>query len=136
MFNFLINKYNINNDSIIKISNKTYKIKTDDKSYIIKEVDDSLNKLYSSLSLLNFDVISLPLRGNNNLYVQEEDDKFYIVENYYSEEGKFNHEQKIPFFISFITKLHKKTITYIENSSMYQENILNYLDNRINKSSI
>ena len=56
MYNFLKEKYQIEELSSIKITPLIYRINTNKGKYIVKEVkDDSLNKIYARMELLNIE---------------------------------------------------------------------------------
>ena len=70
MYNFLKEKYQIEELSSIKITPLIYRINTNKGKYIVKEVkDDSLNKIYARMELLNIEYFNIPLINSNNLYV-------------------------------------------------------------------
>ena len=56
------------------------KINSKDNTYIVKKViSDDLETLFTRLYLSHVDNFNLPLRGNNNKYVQIENDSYYIL---------------------------------------------------------
>lgn len=136
MFEFFALEYDERIESILKISDKSYKIKTKNSYYFIKEVkDDSLDKVYNRLLLTNINNFVIPLKGNNHKFTQFENEKYYIVSQYYEDEPILGHDIRISFYIRIIANLHKQTSFSINVQDNYLETTLNYLDNQIKKIS-
>lgn len=136
MFKFIKNKYNIDDLAEIKLSNNVTKINSKDNTYIVKKViSDDLETLFTRLYLSHVDNFNLPLRGNNNKYVQIENDSYYILYKYYHDEKILGYDLKLSFYVKKIAELHKKTYININSNDNYLENILNYLDDKIKELS-
>ena len=136
MYNFLKEKYQIEELSSIKITPLIYRINTNKGKYIVKEVkDDSLNKIYARMELLNIEYFNIPLINSNNLYINEENDHYYEVLNYYNEENISGFDLKISFFIKAIALMHKSSYVNINASDHYLESTLNFLDEQIKNIS-
>ncbi len=136
MYNFIEKYYKLKIESSLKISSSTYKLKTSQGDYILKEVkDDSLDKLYNRLLLSHCDDFVLPLKGFNNKYVQKEDEKYYILSTFIDDESILGEDLKLSFYIKSIAKLHKNTSFYINIQDNYLDSTLNYLDEQIKKVS-
>lgn len=132
MFKFIKNKYNIDDLAEIKLSNNVTKINSKDNTYIVKKViSDDLETLFTRLYLSHVDNFNLPLRGNNNKYVQIENDSYYILYKYYHDEKILGYDLKLSFYVKKIAELHKKTYININSNDNYLESILNYLDDKI-----
>lgn len=136
MFKFIKNKYNIDDLAEIKLSNNVTKINSKDNTYIVKKViSDDLETLFTRLYLSHVDNFNLPLRGNNNKYVQIENDSYYILYKYYHDEKILGYDLKLSFYVKKIAELHKKTYININSNDNYLESILNYLDDKIKEVS-
>lgn len=136
MFKFIKNKYNIDDLAEIKLSNNVTKINSKDNTYIVKKViSDDLETLFTRLYLSHVDNFNLPLRGNNNKYVQMENDSYYILYKYYHDEKILGYDLKLSFYVKKIAELHKKTYININSNDNYLESILNYLDDKIKELS-
>lgn len=136
MFKFIKNKYNIDDLAEIKLSNNVTKINSKDNTYIVKKViSDDLETLLTRLYLSHVDNFNLPLRGNNNKYVQIENDSYYILYKYYHDEKILGYDLKLSFYVKKIAELHKKTYININSNDNYLESILNYLDDKIKELS-
>ncbi len=136
MFKFIKNKYNIDDLAEIKLSNNVTKINSKDNIYIVKKViSDDLETLFTRLYLSHVDNFNLPLRGNNNKYVQIENDSYYILYKYYHDEKILGYDLKLSFYVKKIAELHKKTYININSNDNYLESILNYLDDKIKELS-
>ena len=136
MFKFIKDKYNIVDLAEIKLSNSVIKINSKDNSYIIKKVNsDDLETLFTRLYLSHVENFNLPLKGNNNKYVQLENDSYYIIYQYYHDEKILGYDLKLSFYVKKIAELHKKTYININSNDNYLESILNYLDDKIKELS-
>lgn len=136
MFKFIKNKYNIDDLAEIKLSNNVTKINSKDNTYIVKKViSDDLETLFTRLYLSRVDNFNLPLIGNNNKYVQIENDSYYILYKYYHDEKILGYDLKLSFYVKKIAELHKKTYININSNDNYLESILNYLDDKIKELS-
>lgn len=136
MFKFIKNKYNIDDLAEIKLSNNVTKINSKDNTYIVKNViSDDLETLFTRLYLSHVDNFNLPLRGNNNKYVQIENDSYYILYKFYHDEKILGYDLKLSFYVKKIAELHKKTYININSNDNYLESILNYLDDKIKELS-
>ena len=136
MFDFLRFQYNIDYNSLLKLSDKTYKILTDNRYYLIKEVDDfSLDSVYRRLLISKVNFILFPLRGKNENYVQLDDDKKYVILPFYEDEKISANDLKCDLFIKFLGDLHLKTAIEIDINNSFLETTLNYLDESIKKIS-
>lgn len=136
MFKFIKNKYNIDDLAEIKLSNNVTKINSKDNTYIVKKViSDDLETLFTRLYLSHVDNFNLPLRGNNNKYVQIENESYYILYKYYHDEKILGYDLKLSFYVKKIAELHKKTYININSNDNYLESILNYLDDKIKELS-
>lgn len=136
MFKFIKNKYNIDDLAEIKLSNNVTKINSKDNTYIVKKVNsDDIETLFTRLFLSHVDNFNLPLRGNNNKYVQIENDSYYILYKYYHDEKILGYDLKLSFYVKMIAELHKKTYININSNDNYLESILNYLDDKIKELS-
>ena len=136
MFKFIKNKYNIDDLAEIKLSNNGTKINSKDNTDIVKKViSDDLETLFTRLYLSHVDNFNLPLRGNNNKYVQIENDSYYILYKYYHDEKILGYDLKLSFYVKKIAELHKKTYININSNDNYLESILNYLDDKIKELS-
>ena len=136
MFKFIKNKYNIDDLAEIKLSNNVTKINSKDNTYIVKKVNsDDIETLFTRLFLSHVDNFNLPLRGNNNKYVQIENDSYYILYKYYHDEKILGYDLKLSFYVKKIAELHKKTYININSNDNYLESILNYLDDKIKELS-
>ena len=136
MFDFLRTQFDLEEESEIKLSDRTYKIKTSKGTYIVKEVpDDTLNRLYTRLLLIRNSAFQIPSRGRNGLFVQEEKDKFYILSPFLKDEALLGYDLRIAFYLRSLAELHSATFISLTASDHYLESTLNYLDAQIKRVS-
>lgn len=134
MFNFIFYQYGISVINEISLGNGVYKVKADKGIFIVKEVnDDTLDNIYLRMNLSHIKSFNIPLRGKNDKYVQIENDRYYILMNYYVDESLLGYDLKLSFIIKEIATLHKKTYIELNSSDNYLESTLNYLDNEVKK---
>lgn len=132
MFKFLSTQYSFEDLSEIKISKRVIRVNTNHGKFIIKQVeDDSLDKLFLRLSIMHLKSFALPLRGRNNLFVQEENDNYYLVYNYYPDESLLGYDLKLSFYIKELANLHSNSYLSLNANDHFLESTLNYLDEQI-----
>ena len=136
MFKFLITQYDLEDLAEIKLSKTVTRVNTNKGKFIVKEINDnSLDRLFLRLNLMHLVAFTLPLRGKNNLFVQEENEKYYILYNFYQDEPLLGYDLKLSYFIKQLAHLHLNSYISINANDNYLENTLNYLDAEIKKIS-
>ena len=136
MFNFLKEYYGINYTSSLKVSDKTYKVLSSHGYYLVKEIKDKTSEnIFKRLYLSKVDYILLPLKGKNDFFIQFEDEKYYLVFNYYEDESLAGYDLKLNLHILFLIDLHKKTKINIQINNSYLKDTIDFLDLKIKKAS-
>lgn len=136
MFKFITLQFDIDVVSEILIDKNITKIKSNKGTYIVKKVDnDALESIYLRLFLLHNNVFNLPLRGKNDLFIQNEDDNYYVLFKYYEDISLVGLDLKLSFFIKNIASLHQATYVELNANDNYLDSTLNYLDQEVKNIS-
>ena len=71
MIEYLEKLYNIEIETFIKYTNKTYKIVSTNGEYILKYVDDAKQEnIFSRLYMLNDQIFLIPIKSINNRFIE------------------------------------------------------------------
>lgn len=134
MKNELENLYNIEINSIIKLTPKTLKIITSRENFVLKEHEStSLENIYSRLRILNSDSFVLPIKSKSEHYIIDLNDKYYALYPYYDDEEILAKDIKLSFYIKEIASLHNMSSYPLKvNDGFFTESI-SYLDNEVSK---
>jgi hypothetical protein len=134
MKNELESLYNISINSIIKISDKSYKITTSRADYILKEhKDTSLESIFARLRILNLDFFVLPISSNEEHYIVDILDKYYALYPFYEDEEEIAKELRLSFYIKAIANLHNESSYPLSVNDGFFEESISYLDNKISE---
>ena len=126
--------YNIEITSIIKLTQKTYKIITSREEFILKEHENtSLESIYSRLRIINLDLYVLPLKSTKEHYIVDINDKYYSLSPYYEDEEILAKDIRLSFYIKSLATLHDSSSYPLKvNDGFFQESIA-YLDTQVSK---
>ena len=71
MIEYLEKLYNLEIETFIKYTNKTYKIVSTNGEYILKYVDDAKQEnIFSRLYMLNDQIFLIPIKSINNRFIE------------------------------------------------------------------
>jgi hypothetical protein len=117
------NLYKINVTSFIKISDKVYKIKSDDKNYILKYIDNNnLNMIIEKLNIVKIDTIYFPILNTNNEYISKYENYSFVIYNFLEEEKTSLNDLKLKFYLNELANLHNKTYYPLKvNDSFFKD---------------
>lgn len=126
--------YNIEITSIIKLTQKTYKILTSREEFILKEHENtSLESIYSRLRIINLDLFVLPLKSTKEHYIVDIEDKYYSLSPYFEDEEILAKDIRLSFYIKSLATLHDCSSYPLKvNDGFFQESIA-YLDTQVSK---
>lgn len=140
IYNESFEKYKLELKSYIPITNKSYKvISNNNDKYLIKKTKDKANSKYSFLKNEGVDNIVYPIVNNSDVYSSRINDnlynEIYCVLPFVDDTYVFN-ETKAKGLIEELQYLHFKTSFYrklsIGKSRKKMEEILSYLDYKFN----
>lgn len=122
-------KYDLVITAIIKITNSTYKLFTDKGTYVIKyHNDNSLEAIYSRLSMLNIEIFLLPIKSVNGNYIENHEHAYFSISQYLMDEVTLNKDIRLHYYIKAIAKLHTSSHYTIKVSDSFFDESLNYLE--------
>ena len=90
--------YNIKPLSFLKLSDKAYRIKTENKDYVLKYIDKvNIDIIIEKLKLLNIDSFLFPLPNINGEYISIYQDSYFVIYEWLSEEKVILKDLKLKF---------------------------------------
>ena len=103
----ILELYNIEVLTFIKISNKVYRIKTSDKDYALKYIDqNNLEGIIEKLKIIKLDTFVYPIKNIYNQYVSIFEGVSFIVLPWISEENILMKDLRLKFFLDNLEELH------------------------------
>lgn len=125
--------YSLDVQNIIEITPNIHKIITTNNVYILKEVSSmQLENIYARLSLAKLPFFALPIKSINNKFIEEINQKYYILSYYYHDENNNFDEVKMNFYLKSIAYLHQNSIYPLKVNDGYFTESMDYIENRIN----
>ena len=80
MIEYLEKLYNLEIETFIKYTNKTYKIVSTNGEYILKYVDDAKQEnIFSRLYMLNDQIFLIPIKSINNRFIERYKELYLII---------------------------------------------------------
>ena len=122
MKNIIKDLYNINTKSLLKYTDKVYKVKSDDNNeYCLKYCDDNLNtKVIEKMDALNLsDSFVMPLKTCIRSIRAKKDDKYFYITKWIDDDLIESKDLKIKFYLNKIANMHVKSLYTINVSSTF-----------------
>lgn len=135
MKQLLSSLYNIEVTSFIKLSDKAYKIKTQENEYILKYIDKkNLDNIIEKLNVLNINSFLFPILNNNNEYISLYNDISFSIFPSLTQEKVSLNDLKVNFFLNTLSSLHNKTFYYLKVNETFFKDTYEYIGNRIDEA--
>ncbi|MBR3890809.1 MAG: hypothetical protein IKJ30_01895 [Bacilli bacterium] len=126
--------YDINVLSFIKVSDKTYRIKSDENDYVLKYIDKAnLDTIIEKIKVLKIDTILLPISNKYGEYVSKSNDYTFTIFPYLNEEKTSLNDLKLKFYLSELASLHNKTYYHLKVNSSFFKDTYEYIGSIIDK---
>lgn len=130
----IYNLYNIKVISFIKISNKVYKVKTEDKDYALKYIDQvGLDSIIEKLKIIKMDNFIYPIKNIYNQYVSNYENIYFMLLPWTSEDKVMMPELKLKFFLNTLGELHNKSFYTIKTNESFFNETYDFIANKIDK---
>lgn len=128
-------RYNIQIISLIKLSDKVYRISSSREEFILKEQPNlSLESTFARLRILNIEEFVLPLKDNNEHYITEIEDKYFSLFPYYEDEEELAKDIRLNFYVKTIASLHDSSSYPLKVNDGFFEESISYLDLQVSKA--
>lgn len=136
MKEILLELYGIDTITFIKISNRVYRIKTNDKDYAIKYIDQvSLESIIEKLKIIKMECFVYPLKNNYNQYVSSFEGVNFIVLPWIDEENILMKDLKLKFFLTSLAELHNRSFYTVKVNSSFFDETYDYIADKIDKTT-
>ena len=122
-------KYNLKVNAIIKITINTYKLMCEEGTYLLKyHKDQSLESIFTRLSMLNNEVFLLPIRSYNGNFLENYENLFFSIYQYLQDEIMLNKDIRLHFYVKAIANLHLWSHYSVKVSDGFFNESLDYLE--------
>ncbi len=122
-------KYNLKVNAIIKITNNTYKLMCEEGTYLLKyHKEQSLESIFTRLSMLNNDVFLLPIKSYNGNFLETNENLFFAIYPYLQDEVMLNKDIRLHFYVKAIANLHLWSHYSVKVSDGFFTESLDYLE--------
>jgi len=126
--------YNIKPISFIKLSDKAYRIKSENNDYVLKYIDNNnIDMIIEKLTVLKIDSFLFPLINIQGEYVSQYNNNYFIVYEWLKEEKVVLKDLKIKFFLDQLASLHNKTFYTLKVNENFFKDTYEYIGNKIDE---
>lgn len=134
MKDIIYDLYNIEVLSFIKISEKVYKIKSNEKDYAMKYIDQSnLESIIEKLKILKINNFVYPIKNKYNRYVSNNEEVNFMVLPWIDEENVLIKDLKLKFFLDALAELHNRSFYTIRVNESFFNETYDFIANKIDK---
>lgn len=128
--------YNIDVLTFIKISDKVYKIKTLDKEYALKYIEQSnLDFIIEKLNIINVNSFVYPLKNSLNEYTSSFEGIYFIVLPWVETDNVMIKDLKLEFFLDFLADLHNKSFYTARVNGSFFDETYDFIASKIDKTN-
>lgn len=126
--------YNIDTISFIKLSDKSYRIKTSNNDYVLKYIDNpNIDIIIEKLNILKIDSFVFPLINNQGEYVSNYNNSNFVIYDFLKEEKVVLKDLKLKFFLDQLAILHNKTFYTLKVNENFFKDTYEYIGNKIDE---
>lgn len=128
----ILELYNIDTITFIKISNKVYHIKATDGDYALKYIDQiGLEVIVEKLKIIKMEEFVYPIKNIYNQYVSIFEGVNFIIYPWVAEDNAMMKDLKLKFFLSTLAELHNRSFYTIRANESFFEETYNFIANKI-----
>ena len=136
MKDFLRSNYDLDVESIIKISPKAFRVQASGKPYLLKsEQNVETEQIIKRLEMLNIDTFVIPVKTIDDEYIIPFEESYYALYPYYEDDSTLNKDIRIHFYIRSLAFLHNQSTFKINGNDGYFDETFEYLEDEIKKVS-
>lgn len=128
----ILSLYNIEVLTFIKITDKVYKIKSNEKDYALKYIEQTnLDNLIEKLKIIKLNNFVYPLKNIYKQYVSSFEDVNFIVLPWIEEDSVIAKDLKLKFFLENLANLHNKSFYTIKVNEGFFNETYDFIANKI-----
>ena len=102
--------YNLDVESIIKVSPKTYRIQANGQPFLLKNNQNpDVENIIKRLEMLNIDTFVIPIKNVDDEYIISYEDDYYALYPYFEDDNTLNKDIRIRFYIKSLAFLHTQS---------------------------
>ena len=126
--------YNIDVLTFIKISDKVYKIKTNNKDYALKYIEQNkLEVIIEKLKIIKVDFFLYPLKNIYDKYTSKFEDVNFVIFPWINEDYSLMKDLKLKFFLNSLGDLHNKSFYTIKVNEKFFKETYDFIADKIDK---
>jgi len=130
----ILDLYNIDVLTFIKITNKVYRIKTNDKDYALKYIEQTnLESVIEKLKIIKLNTFVYPIKNNYNQYISSFEGINFIILPWVDEENISMKDLKLKFFLDSLAELHNRSFYTIRVNESFFNETYDFIANKIDK---
>lgn len=134
MKDIIESRYNLKINAIIKITNKSYKLMCEEGNFVLKyHNDQTLETIFSRLSMINNEVFLLPIKSYNGNYIETFQNLYFAIYPFVNDEVLLNKDIRLHFYVKAIANLHLWSHYSIKVSDGFFNESLDYLESQCDK---
>ncbi|HBD06556.1 MAG TPA: hypothetical protein DCY93_04020 [Firmicutes bacterium] len=124
--------YGITLLGLVKLSDKTYKVFTEEEAFLLKKHDDEyIENIFIRLKMLSIDYFHLPVLTKQGNYLLYDEDKRYALYHYYDDESVLNKDIRLHFYTKALAELHSLSSFPVNVADGYFVDKLDFLQKQI-----
>lgn len=126
--------YDIDVLSFLKLSDKAYRIKTNDNEYVLKYIHSSnLDIFIEKLNILNIDSFLFPIVNKNGEYISKYNNVSFVIYPWLKEDKVTLKDLKLKFYLNQLAILHNKTFYTIKVNENFFKDTYEYIGEKIDQ---
>jgi len=134
MKEIILELYNIEVLTFIKVTNKVYRIKTKEKDYALKYIEQTnMETIIEKLKMIKVEEFVYPLKNIYNQYVSSFEDVSFMILPWINEENVTLKDLKLKFFLDSLAKLHNKSFYTIKVNESFFDETYEFIAKKIDK---
>ena len=131
----LLELYNIDVVTFIKVSNRVYRLKTNEADYALKYIDQvNLESVIEKLKIIKVNSFVYPLKNKYNQYISSFEEVNFIVLPWVEEENISLKDLKLKFFLTTLAELHNKSFYTVKTNESFFNETYDYIADKIDKT--
>lgn len=134
MKDFIKEHYDLEVESIIKVSPKAYKVQASNRPYLLKTDQNSETEIIiKRLEMIGIDTFVMPIMTNEEEYIVPYEDTYIALYPYYDDDNTLNKEIRIHFYIKSLAMLHLQSNFKINGNDGFFNETIEYLEEEIKR---
>ncbi len=128
MKDVLLRYYNIHVIGVIHLSERAFKIKSDDTFFVAKLINDnSLENMFENINTLQISYFVKVILNIHHQFITPYKNQYIYLMPYLENIDEMGIEMKIHYYLNYIANIHHQTSHYIKLNQTYMQEFYDYL---------